>query len=80
MRVRTTTTAANISSAEKISRREKKLAAARAFWLDLHARLQQARTHGITIEEATRRLEEREAAEKAARAARRRVRRRRTTR
>lgn len=41
--------------------REKRIAVVRRFWLDLNARLGQARKHGVTLEEATRRLEEREA-------------------
>jgi hypothetical protein len=41
--------------------REQKLARARRFWLDLNARLGQAQKHGITLAEATRRLEQREA-------------------
>ena len=40
---------------------ERKLARARRFWLDLNARLSQAQKHGITLADATRRLEEREA-------------------
>ena len=40
---------------------ERKLARARRFWLDLNARLAQAKKHGITLADATRRLEEREA-------------------
>ena len=40
---------------------ERKLARVRRFWLDLNARLVQARKHGITLADATRRLEEREA-------------------
>ena len=41
--------------------REQKIARVRRFWLDLNARLGQAQKHGITLAEATRRLEEREA-------------------
>ncbi len=72
MRLRTTTTAGKMTSAEKVSRRERKLAQTRALWIDLAARLQQSRTHGIPLEEAKKRLEEREAREKAQRARRRR--------
>jgi hypothetical protein len=39
---------------------ERKLARVRRFWLDLNARLVQARKHGITLADATRRLEARE--------------------
>ena len=41
--------------------RLQKIAKARRFWLDLNARLGQAQKHGITLAEATRRLEQREA-------------------
>jgi len=40
---------------------ERTLARVRRFWLDLNARLVQARKHGITLADATRRLEAREA-------------------
>jgi hypothetical protein len=41
--------------------RERNLARARRFWLDLNARLVQAQKHGISLAEATRRLEKRDA-------------------
>ena len=41
--------------------RQQKIAKARRFWLELNARLGQAQKHGITLAEATRRLEQREA-------------------
>ena len=48
------------------------------FWLDLRASYEEAKVNGISLEEATRRLEAREAAEKEPRAARARTRRRRS--
>jgi hypothetical protein len=51
---------------------EQRLARTRRFWLDLNARLVQAKKHGVTLAEATRRLEQREA--KALRRSRRRAR------
>jgi hypothetical protein len=57
---RRSTIAPKRATAESVTR-EKKLAAARLFWLDLNARLGQARRHGVSLEEATRRLEAREA-------------------
>jgi hypothetical protein len=46
------------------STRQHRIAKARRFWLDLNARLGQAQKHGITLAEATRRLEQREAVAK----------------
>jgi len=40
--------------------RQQQIAKARRFWLDLNARLGQAQKHGITLADATRRLERRE--------------------
>jgi hypothetical protein len=45
--------------------RAHEMAKARFFWLELHARYQQARSHGIPHQEIRRRLEAREAAEAA---------------
>jgi hypothetical protein len=59
----------------KATVRARKNAQVRRFWLDLNARLIQARKHGVTLQEATRRLEERESGDGAVkRAAERRTR------